>query len=78
MRAADAIWDIITFAQAAHGDAAETFARREALNAEAKGDAELAATWQSAAEQLHTLHTINRHGSGMGQDPLQETDAEAP
>lgn len=70
MRAADTIWDVITFAQAAHGDAAETFARREALNAAAKGDAELAATWQSAAEQLHTLHTINRQGSGMGRDPL--------
>lgn len=77
MNATDSVWEAITSAQNAHGDAAETFARGEAHKAAAKGDIERAATWQDAAEQLHTLHSINRQGPAATRVRPQST-ASAP
>lgn len=67
----DSIWNAIASAEDAHGDAAETFARGEAAKAAANGDAELAAAWQGAADQLHTLHSINKKWMGASRVPRQ-------
>jgi hypothetical protein len=71
MRVPDSIWIAIASAEDEHGDAAETFARGEAAKAAANGDAELEAAWQGAADQLHTLHSINQEWTGASRVPRQ-------
>lgn len=69
MTRTDAIWTTVMAAEDKHGEAAEAFARDEAAKATEAGDTERAAHWADAADELHTLHTINRQWARPGQRP---------
>lgn len=59
-RETDRVWTDVIAAEDEHGEGAEDFARREAAKAAASGDAEREQNWQTVADELHTLHAINR------------------
>ena len=50
----------MTAAEDAHGEGAEAFARKKAVEAEADGNAQRASEWKLVADELHILHAINR------------------
>lgn len=54
------IWNAVVAAEEAGGKDAESFAREEAKQAAASGDTETAATWNGVADELWSLHSINR------------------
>lgn len=59
-RATDLVWAAVIAAEDEHGEKAEDFARAEAVKAAAAGDAAGAKNWETIADELHILHTINR------------------
>lgn len=56
----DSVWAAVTAVEDEYGETAEAEARRQAEICAAAGDAVQAAIWEAAANNLHTLHTINR------------------
>jgi hypothetical protein len=59
----DAIWAAVIAVEDAHGENAEDHARCEAGKACRAGHMREAAIWDAAAEDLHSLHLINRIGA---------------
>ena len=59
-RETDRVWTDVIAAEDEHGEGAEDFARREAAKAEASGGAGREQNWQTVADELNTLHAINR------------------